>query len=53
MFNQNAFKTSMIFLGMIFLGIILRTFLIGDSLFVKTESKNETANITCVFEKFC
>lgn len=53
MFNKNAFKTSMIFLGIIFLGIMMRMFLVEDDMFVKTKSKNGTANTVCIFENFC
>lgn len=53
MFNRNAFRTSLMFLGIIFFGIMARMFLVQDNLFVKSDSKNETANISCVFKGSC
>ena len=53
MFNRNSFKTSLIFLGIIFFAVMLRMFLVEDSLFVKSESNTEIANVVCTLEGFC
>ncbi len=54
MFNSNWFKTSLLFLGIIFIGLIASLFLTGDSILVKTDSSEQTANINCLQESaFC
>lgn len=45
MFNKNAFKTSIMFLLLIFVGIVARMFLAKNHLFVKSDGLN--ASIYC------
>jgi len=53
MLNNNAFQSSLIFLGMIFLAIIVRMFLIGDSALIQENTTDGFANVTCVFKSTC
>ena len=48
MFNRNAFKTSLIFLGILFLGIAIRMFDFEDDLFLKSDDHQETASVGCL-----
>ena len=48
MFNRNAFKTALIFLGIIFIGIAVNLFLNEDELFVKNSETEVTANVGCL-----
>jgi hypothetical protein len=48
MFNNNWFKTSLLFLGMIVLGLIASLFLNEDTLLVKENSTNQKASAYCV-----
>lgn len=53
MFNNNAFKTSIMFLLIIFVGIMVRMFLTQDELFVKKSSTQATASIACSTSEIC
>ena len=53
MLNNNAFKTSLMFLGIIFTAIMVRMFLVGDTAFVQDDSSNELASITCILKNNC
>jgi len=50
MFNKNSFKTAMLFLGIIFLVIIIRMFAGGDILFVKDSNIDQVASSPCILE---
>ena len=52
MLNNNAYKTSLMFLGIIFSAIVLRMFLVEDKMFVQ-EEPTELANIICIFNNNC
>ena len=53
MLNSNAFKTSLIFLGIILVVVTLRMFLMGDGIFVKSDGHTNVANIVCIFKESC
>jgi len=53
MLNNNAYKTSLMFLGIIFIAIIIRMFLVQDQIFVQEDSSIELANISCIFKSDC
>ena len=45
--NRNAYKTALLFLGIIFLGIVVRSFVQGDDLFVTSSAIEQAANVGC------
>ena len=47
MFNRNAFKSALIFLGIIFVGIIVNLFLTENEIFVQKNDVQQTATIYC------
>jgi len=54
MFNNNTFKTSMIFLGIITVVVIFSMFVNRNELFVKQDSANQSANANCIQDsKYC
>ncbi len=53
MLNKNAFKTSLLFLGIILLVLGLRMFLLGESHFVQAELRDTLANSICLIDKSC
>ena len=48
MFNKNSFRTALLFLGMIFIVILIRMFAGGDILFVKDSEEAQVASAPCV-----
>lgn len=53
MINRNAFKTSLLFLGIILAGIFTRMLLVGDEALTKDGAQNEIATIVCSLKKTC
>ena len=53
MLNKNAYKTSLMFLGIIFIAIIARMFLVGDTNFVQSDPPGELASIVCLLRNDC
>ena len=54
MFNSNAFKTSLMFLGIIIMVVTLKMFLAHDGIFLHaTSTKDVLANIVCSFKNSC
>lgn len=49
MFNKNAFKTSLLFLGIILIAIVFRMFMSGHSLLVNNETDKQTVSTICSF----
>ncbi len=47
MLNSNSFKTSLIFLGIIFIAILVRMFTSEHELLVKTPNQTQTASTYC------
>jgi hypothetical protein len=46
--NHNAYKTTLIFLGIIFVGIILNLFLTEHELVVKNLDSEQAASVNCL-----
>ncbi len=54
MFNSNAFKTSLMFLGIIIVVVVLKMFLAHDGIFLHAATvKDVLANIICSFKNSC
>ena len=52
--NRNAYKTTLIFLGIILLGIMLNLFLTEHELLVKEKDVTQTASVNCSNDtEFC
>ncbi len=47
MFNRNAFRTAIIFLGIIFVGIALTMFTSGDTFLTKNQNPLDIASVGC------
>ena len=53
MFESNAFKTSLIFLGIILFVVTLRMFLLRDGIFIDNGGETNMANIMCIWKNSC
>ncbi|MCA9352782.1 hypothetical protein KC901_01215 [Patescibacteria group bacterium] len=48
MLNHNAFKMSLVFIAIIFLGILVRYFVIGSDFSLSDNDNPETASVACL-----
>lgn len=53
MFNSNWFKTSLLFLGIIFIGLVTHMFITRDNMFIDSDSQDIRANIVCIVKADC
>ena len=53
MLNNNAFKTSLIFLGIIFVTLVIRLLTGGHELLVKQDTSYQSASSSCVRNNTC
>jgi hypothetical protein len=53
MLNNNAFKTSLIFLAIILFTLTLRMFLLGDEAIVMSQFGDGIANTFCIIQSNC